>query len=149
MRLTFIFLLVTCAWQAVCAQKTDAAVLEKLEYDWLAAEFKLDTASIAGMMDDSFISIGATAVMNKREELNEIYRNISQRIKNDHLVDSFYFEGVHIIFHGSTAIVTFIVVTRGRQKGIPYENRKTRFYDAWIKKHGQWKAISSQGTPVN
>ncbi len=126
----------------------DMKTLKKMEYDWLIAEFKLDTATISKMMDDGFISIGASSISTKQEELNGIYQNISERMKNNHVVDSLYLDDVNIKIHDNTAIVTFISVTKGRIKDVPFANRRTRFYDVWVKKGGAWKAVSSQGIPI-
>jgi len=134
------------------SQKTsstnDIEKLKKLEYDWLIAEFKRDTASIAAMMDEKFISVGLTGTSNKQQELDGIYENISERMKNNHIVDSLYLDDVRIQIYGNTAVVTFFSVTKGRIKEVPFANRRTRMYDVWIKRKGQWKAISSQVTPV-
>ena len=77
-----------------------------------------------------------------------VYKNITQRNKNRHVVDSLYFEDWQVKIHGLTAIVTFISVTKGSIKDVPYTNRRTRMYDVWIRKEGTWKAISSQVTPI-
>ena len=122
--------------------------LRKLEYDWLMAEFRLDTATISGMMDEHFIAIGANSISSKSQELTGIFEHMSQRVKNKHVVDSLYFEDLHIQIHGATAIVTFVSVTRGSIKDVPFSNRRTRMYDVWMKKDGIWKAISSQVTPL-
>ena len=119
-----------------------------MEYDWLLAEFKLDTATISGMMDESFISIGTSSISTKQEELNGIYKNISQRINDKHEVDSLYLDNVDINIYGTAAVVTFISVTKGRINSVPFTNRRTRMYDVWIKRKGQWKAVSSQVTPI-
>jgi ketosteroid isomerase-like protein len=116
--------------------------------DWLIAEFKNDTATVAKMMDESFMAVGLSRIFSKQEELEGIHKTISQRMKDDHIVDSLYFEDVHIRIHGNTAIVTFISVTKGRIKDVPFANRRTRMYDVWIRRNGEWKAVSSQVTPL-
>jgi hypothetical protein len=126
----------------------DKEIIKKLEYDWLMAEFRLDTATIASMMDETFVSVGLTGLVNKQEELKGIYENMSQRLKDNHIVDSLYLEDVQIQFYDNTAVVTFFSVTKGRINGVPFVNRRTRMYDVWIKRNGQWKAVSSQVTPV-
>lgn len=126
----------------------DIETIKKLEYDWLIAEFKQDTATIAAMMDEKFISIGLSGLLNKQEELKGIYDNIGQRLKNNHVVDSLYLDDMQVQIYNTTAVVTFFSVTKGRIKGVPFENRRTRMYDVWIKRKGQWKAVSSQVTPV-
>jgi len=126
----------------------DAEAIKKLERDWLTAEFRLDTAAIAPMMDDAFVSVNITGIANKQQELDGMYQHISQRIKENHLVDSLYLDEMRIKLYGNAAVVTFVTVTRGRIKDIPFQNRRTRFYDVWIKRKGKWKAVSSQGTPL-
>jgi hypothetical protein len=128
--------------------KKDEKILKHMEYDWLMAEFKLDTAAISKMMDESFVSIGTNSISTKQEELDGIYKNISKRIKDNHVVDSLYLDHFHVKIYGTTAVVTFISVTRGRINNIPFSNRRTRMYDVWIKKNGEWKAVSSQVTPI-
>ena len=126
----------------------DSTTLRSLEHRWLTAEFRLDTATISQLMDHAFISIGDKAILTKQEELDGILKNISQRLKNNHLVDSLHFDDFVVKIYGNTAIVTFISVTKGTVKGVAFSNRKTRIYDVWIKKEGQWKAVSSQITPI-
>src|SRR5690349_3068736 len=93
--------------------KKDSVIIHDLEYKWLKSEFTLDTAAISKMMDESFISIGDNSISNKQEELNGMYKNISQRLKNNPLVDSPYLDNFQIKFYGATAIVTYISVTKG------------------------------------
>jgi len=119
-----------------------------MEYEWLMAEFRLDTAFISAMMDDRFMAIDLNKISGKQDELKGIYENMSQRKKEGHFVDSLYLEDVHIEIHDSTAIVSFISVTKGRNKTVPFSNRRTRMYDTWIRRNGKWKAISSQVSPV-
>ncbi len=128
--------------------KSAEAMFRKMEYDWLMAEFKQDTATISSMMDNSFMSIGADAVGTKQQELQGIYDNIGQRKKNNHVVDALYLDDFHLKIHGNTAIVTFISVTKGSIQNTPFNNRRTRMYDVWINHSGNWKAVSSQVTPL-
>ena len=113
------------------------------------AEFRVDTAAISKMMDKDFIAIGKSGISSKQQELNGIFKEMSQRKRNQHIVDSLYFEDSHIAIYGQTAVVTFISVTKGKVKEVPFAKRRTRMYDVWIKKNGLWKAVSSQVTPLN
>lgn len=82
-------------------------------------------------------------MFSKREELEGIYNTMSKRIKEDPIVDSLYFDDVAIRIYGNTAIVTFISVTKGRIKNIPFT--RTLMYDVWIRKNGEWKAVFFTG----
>jgi len=138
----------SCSTSKNAASKAESDVLKKLEYDAIAAEFRLDTASIAPVMHDGFISISSREVTSKQQELTGMYNNIDQRLKNEHFVDSFYLDEFRVDHFDNTAVVTFFIVSKGRIKGVPFENRRTRFYDVWIKRKGKWKIISMQATPV-
>jgi len=147
---TFIILFqISCTIHNSNHAGADTEILKKLEYDAIAAEFRLDTASIATIMDDGFISINSREVTNKQQELAGMYNNINQRLKDDHIVDSFYLDEFRADYFENTAVVTFFIVSKGRIKGVRFENRRTRFYDVWIKRNDQWKMISMQATPVS
>ena len=136
----------------VAAQNKDAdddkRELLKLEYDWLKAEFALDTAYLSSIMDPTFISISVEGVHGKKEDLLAMYNTIAQRNKDSIFIDSFKLENTVINLYGTTAVVTFIVHTYRKNRGVA-EERRTRFYDVWIKRHNKWKAVSSQGTKVS
>jgi hypothetical protein len=125
----------------------DKKLLLTLEYNWLKAEFSHDTAYLATLMDDSFMGISARGTTNKQQELFDYYNIISQRVKDSIFIDSFRLENAVVNLYGTTAVVTFIVHTFRKDKGIPIE-RRTRFYDVWIKRNGKWKAVASQGTKL-
>ena len=126
----------------------ETELLKKMEHDALVAEFKLDTASISPILHERFNYIGVHEVTNKQQELKGIYDNISQRLKEGHTMDSFYIDQFKAEFFDNTAIVSFFTVTKGMNKSMPYENRRTRFYDVWVKEKGKWKLVSMQATPV-
>jgi hypothetical protein len=121
------------------------AVILSLEKKWLDAEFNLDTATIAGLLHPRFISVNGREISGKQQELTGIYNNISAMRKDSILLDSFRFEDAQVRLFDSTAIATFIVHSFKKDNGRPVE-KSTRFYDVWIKRTGNWKAISSQGT---
>jgi hypothetical protein len=126
---------------------SDKEQLLALEYNWLKAEFSLDTAYLSTLMDDSFMGITASGTSNKQEELIDYYQTISQRLKDSIFIDSFRLENTIVNLYGNTAVITLIVHTFRKDKGVPVE-RRTRFYDVWIKRNGKWKAVASQGTKV-
>jgi hypothetical protein len=130
--------------EKVVAEQPERTILT-LEKQWLDAEFKLDTASIAGLLHPRFISINGRQISGKQEELAGIYKNIAAMQSAGILLDSLRLEDAQVRLYDSTAIATFIVHTFKKDKGKPIEKR-TRFYDVWIKRMGKWKAVSSQGT---
>jgi hypothetical protein len=120
-----------------------------LETKWLDYEFDLDTASIAKFLDDDFISISASDTSNKQMELEGVYKNISAMRNDSILVDSFKIEEPFIVKQfDKTAITIFICHTYKKDKGKSVEKR-TKFYDVWINRDGEWKALSSQATVIS
>jgi hypothetical protein len=77
-----------------------------------------------------------------------MYTSIAQRNKDSIFIDSFKLEDIYINIYENTAVVRFVVHTYRKEKGIANE-RKTMFYDVWIKKNKKWKAVSSQGTRIS
>ena len=130
------------------SQKHERELLFKLEYDWLMAEFAVDTTFISKLMDDSFIAIGPSGTVNKHQELAGIHQKMYDRKLENHIVDSLYFDDFIIKMYENVAVVTFVSVTRGRKNDVSFSNRRTRIYDVWIKRGGSWKAVSSQVTPL-
>lgn len=121
--------------------------LLSLERKWLEAEFALDTAYLSTLLDSTFIGISANRISGKQQELNGMYDNISAMRLDSIFLDSLTLEDAVVNIYDNSAVVTFVVHTFKKEKGKPTEKR-TRFYDVWINRNGQWKAVSSQGTPV-
>jgi hypothetical protein len=121
--------------------------LLSLERKWLEAEFELDTAYIATLLDSTFIGISANRISNKQEELKGMYDNISAMKQDSIFLDSLNLEDAVVHHYDNAAVVTFIVHTYKKEKGRSTEKR-TRFYDVWINSNGEWLAVSSQGTTL-
>jgi hypothetical protein len=126
----------------------DKQKLLNLEREWLDKEFELDTAFLSTIMDSTFIGISDSGIKNKQEDLLSMYNNIDQRIKNGIVIDSFRLEDEIVNVYSNSAVVTFIVHTY-RHSGDSLIERKTRFYDVWIKREDNWRAVASQGTPIS
>lgn len=125
----------------------DANHLLSLEQKWLEAEFELDTAYISTLIDSTFVGISAIHTTTKREELMGMYNNMSAMRRDSIFLDSLKLEDAMVNFYDNTAVVTFIVHSFKKDKGIPVEKR-TRFSDVWIDRNGKWKAVASHGTPI-
>lgn len=118
-----------------------------LEKKWVEAEFSLDTVYINNLLDSTFISIQPTQTHNKLQEINGIYENMSTMRKAGVVLNSLKLEDAIVNLYGNTAVVTFISHTYKTEKGKTVEKRM-RFYDVWMKRNEQWKALSSQGTVI-
>ena len=95
-----LFILLMCALPGTglsqsTSPRNETELLKQMEYNWLMAEFKQDTATIAQMMDDNFMSIGPAGISGKQQELAGMYANMGKRLKAGHVVDSLYLDDVH------------------------------------------------------
>lgn len=127
---------------AVNASKEELLALEE---EFLVKEFALDTGYLATQLDSTFISISADHIANRQQELDGIYKNISAMRQANIFLDSLKLEDAVVNVFGETAIVLFTVHTYKKDNGRPVEKR-TIFYDVWVKRKGNWKLAASQGT---
>lgn len=116
-----------------------------LERKWIEAEFALDTAYIANLLDSTFYSVADNHISNKQQEIKGIYDNMSAMRRDSIFLDSLTLEDSMINIYGNMAVVFTVFHSYKKDKGRPIEKR-TRFYDVWISRDGQWKVVSSQGT---
>jgi hypothetical protein len=150
------FPLILCCYlviQSACVNKrsdnkssdntTDEAQLLQLEHQWLEHEFTADTVFLSSLIDSTFICITPGGILTKQETLKHMGDNKNFRTKNDIVIDSVALENAMVNVYGHSAVVTFIDHTYARKQGTPLET-KVQFYDVWIKRDGQWKAVSSQ-----
>ncbi|KIC89128.1 nuclear transport factor 2 family protein [Flavihumibacter sp. ZG627] len=130
--------------------EAEAQIIKELELKAITAEFRLDTASIASVMHHNFIAVYAHKLQNRQQEIAGIYSGIVKRQQAGETMDSLYLDDFRAQFYNNnqTAIITFYTVTKGTRKGVPYENRRMRWYDVWVKENGQWLLVSIQGTPL-
>ena len=151
LQILFVFICLASCRENSTLQNSVAETKEHLlllERKWLEAEFVLDTAYISTLLDPTFVGVSATRISNKQEELKGMYDNISAMRRDSIFLDSLKLENAVINVYDNSAVVTFIVHTYKKEKGMPTEKR-TRFYDVWINRNKKWKAVSSQGTVVS
>jgi hypothetical protein len=79
--------------------------------------------------------------MNKNED-------IADTMNDKGTVDLTETSDMNIRIDRSTAIVTGIYRSRGKDdKGVAYD-RRIRFADTWVKRDGRWQAWSTAGTLI-
>jgi hypothetical protein len=106
-----------------------------LEDDWTRALIKVDTAAFKRITDPAFVYTEDNVVMNQRE--------LIQAIVTGDKVDASTNEGMQLHDHFPVAIVTGVLVTKGRTKKGSFTNRY-RFTDTWLYRDGKWRAIAAQ-----
>ena len=150
----FVLLLFACSQPASNnATTTPETTMEtkeqllSLERKWLEAEFALDTAYLSTLLDSTFIGISTDHISNKQQNLKVMYDNIGAMRKDSIFLDSMKLEDAIVNVYDNTAVATFVIHTYKKNKGKSVE-KWTRFYDVWINRNGNWKAVSSQGTVI-
>jgi len=121
--------------------------LLSLERKWLDAEFALDTAYISTLIDTSFIDISEN-IHNKQQALKGMYGGMDERRKDSILLDSLRFEDVVVNLYENTAVIALITHSYSHKKDRTSVEVRMRFYDVWVNRNGEWKAVSSQGTVI-
>lgn len=98
-------------------------------------------------MDSTFIELSPKGLKNKHEVLKTIYQNNIDNQQKNILLDSFLLEAPVVHVYDKAAVVTFIMHTFRKKMDSVYQ-RRTRFYDVWVKRGEQWKAVTWQASPV-
>ena len=127
---------------------SEAKKLLDLEKEAIEREFQNDTTFLSSLMDSTFIELSKGKIKNKHEVLKTIFQNNLVNIRENILLDSFRLEEPVVHLYEKAAVVTFIMHTFRKKENIPFE-RRTRFYDVWVKRNNQWKAVTWQASSVD
>ena len=119
-----------------------------LERQAIHREFQNDTSYLSSIMDSTFIELSKGKIKNKHDVLRTIYQDNVANQQNQIKRDSFLLKDSVIHLYGNTAVITFIMQTFNK-KGNSSFTRRTRFYDVWVKRKNDWKAIAWQGSPAD
>ncbi len=143
---SFLMLLPGCNDNGMDYTKESGELL-KLEREAIKREFQNDTAFLSSIMDSTFIELSKNGIKNKHEVLKTIYQNNVDNQQKNILLDSFLLDDPVIHLYENTAVVTFIMHTFRRKVDSTFD-RRTRFYDVWVKRDDKWKAVTWQASPV-
>ena len=138
----------SCANKKKGITKNDVAELLRLEHKGIMSEFAMDTAFLASIMDSTFLDVASGKPKNKHQVLQGMYLNARQNREAGVTVDSIRMEDEIVNLYDGAAVVSFVLYTYSRE-GKNLVQRRSRFYDLWIKRDGQWKAITWQVTPLD
>ncbi len=118
-----------------------------LEKEAIEKEFQNDTTFLSSIMDSTFIELSEDKIKNKHEVLKTIFEDNLHKLENKISLDSFRLEEPIVHVYGNASVVTFILHTF-RKKEDSLFDRRTRFYDVWVKRGNQWKAVTWQASPL-
>jgi hypothetical protein len=119
---------------AKTASQTEKEVFA-LEEEWTRALVRVDTAAFKRLTSPQFVYTEDNVVMNRSELIKAV-------VTGDE-VDWAGNEGMKLYDYKPVAIVTGILITKGRKNGKTWTNRY-RFTDTWLHRNGRWQAIAAQ-----
>ena len=143
----FVFIIVSSCDQNNTDYQTQKKELLALETEAIKHEFRNDTAFLSGLMDSTFIELTPNGVKRKHAVLATIYNNNISNQDNQISLDSFTLDEPIVHLYGDAAVVTFIMHTYRKKVDSLFE-RRTRFYDVWVKRNNEWKAVTWQASPI-
>ena len=125
----------------------EANRLLDLEREAIRREFKNDTAYLSSIMDSTFIELSEGKIKRKHDVLRTIFQQNVDNASNKISMDSFKLEEPVVHLYDGAAVVTFVIHTYKKKIDSLFE-RRTRFYDLWVQRNGEWKAATWQATPL-
>jgi len=129
-----------CRNQATANTNLSSELLE-LEWKAIEREFQNDTTFLSSLMDETFIELSGPAIKNKHDVLKAIYLDNVSNKNNGIVRDSFEMNEPVVHIYDDAAVVTFIMKTYNRKQDSSFV-RNTRFYDVWVRRNHQWKAVT-------
>jgi len=118
------------------ARRADERALSQLEDQWAAALIKRDAAFFRRTLAADYVYSDERGVFSKEQVVTE------QTSESDTVTYAAN-EDMRAHVHGDAAVVTGILVVRGRGKDGPFQHRY-RFTDTWLRSGGRWVMIASQ-----
>lgn len=110
--------------------------LLRLEDDWARALTQRDASFFRRTLHPAYVYSDERGVFNKEQVIAE------QTAPSDTVTYAAN-EDMRVHLHGSAAVVTGILVVRGRGKDGPFQHRY-RYTDVWSRSEGRWRMVASQ-----
>lgn len=106
-----------------------------LEEEWTRALVRRDTMAFKKLTTPGFVYTEDNVVMNQRELIHAVVTGDTVEWAGN--------EEMKLHDYTPVAVVTGILVVRGRKDNRTYTNRY-RFTDTWLYRNGRWQAIAAQ-----
>jgi ketosteroid isomerase-like protein len=124
----------------IAAQSGTSKTLFRLEDQWASALVKRDSGFFRRTLDADYVYSDERGVFGKDQV-------IAEQVGGTDTVSYAANEDMKAHVHGSTAVVTGILVVRGRGANGPFSHRY-RFTDTWLRSKQRWLMIASQDYEV-
>jgi ketosteroid isomerase-like protein len=124
--------------QAATSASRTAAEREilRLEDDWARALTRRDANFFRHTLHPAYVYSDERGVFTKDQV-------IAEQTSPSDTVTFAANEDMRVHLHGNAAVVTGILVVRGRGKDGPFQHRY-RYTDTWARSEGRWRMIASQ-----
>jgi len=124
---------------AASAPADDAAqVVTQHEREWVNGIVQKDTGIIEKLLADDFIGTTNDVRYGKAEAVNDVKTGVHSTLD---------LEDVNVRVYGDTAIVTFDQNERSKHGDEDFSGHYM-FTNVWVKRNGQWQAVSSHGSRI-
>lgn len=117
----------------------ESAKLRELVRTWDEATVKGDAATLDRLLAAEFSFVGGVR--------RAAYLDFIKAKSTDTYVESAVSENVQVQVYGDAAVVTATGVTKGKNRGQPYETRYL-FIDVWVKRDGRWQCVKVYSNPI-
>lgn len=124
----------------ISAQTGTSKALFRLEDQWASALVKRDSGFFRRTLDPDYVYSDERGVFGKDQV-------IAEQVGGTDTVSAAANEDMKAHVHGSTAVVTGILIVRGRGAKGPFSHRY-RYTDTWLRSHQRWLMIASQDYEV-
>jgi ketosteroid isomerase-like protein len=116
---------------------TEQALMQ-MERDWTAAALNKDAAALDKILADDWVGQNPAGMATKTEALADL-KSGDNKLESETLGD------MKVRIFGDTAVVTGSDDEKSSYKGKDTSGHYT-WTDVFAKRHGQWRAVASQGT---
>lgn len=113
-----------------------ARELFRLEDQWAAALIARDSGFFRRTLDPDYVYSDERGTFDKAQV-------IAEQVGDTDTVRYAANEDMRAHVHGDAAVITGILVVRGRGQSGPFQHRY-RFTDTWFRQRGRWLMIASQ-----
>ncbi|MCU1335900.1 MAG: hypothetical protein JWO19_1481 [Bryobacterales bacterium] len=139
------FLGLLMVWAGAFAQQKsgggDEAALKAIEEKWDAANMKGDTATLAAILVDTFISTSSEGKTRTKPEV------LAQMKSGEIKYETSKVDDMKVYVYGDAAVVNGRWKAKFVEKGKPVDTTE-RFTDTYVRQNGQWKCVASQGSTI-
>jgi hypothetical protein len=137
----FLLLSASTARPVRAADSSDMEFIKFLEEAWVNAIVHKNVDVLNRVMSDNFTGVSANGQQYTKPEA------IADVRSGFYAVEKMELQNVNVRLFGDVALVKFY---QNEKSTLGEENSTGRyaFTDIWVKRDGEWRAISSQGTPV-